>query len=160
MKHYYQVENYYPKLKNPHKYCGSVKKITLRSGWEITIAKTLDENPSVIEWSSEDFFILYDKITEQRKARYFIDFYVKFKTKNGIKEELWEIKPYKQTIPPIQKSKKTKSYLLEIKTFTDNQCKWEAAKQFCFNAKKQGKNISFRIITEFDIFPHKYNKKT
>lgn len=155
MPKYYQIADYYPKLKNPYKYCGSTKVITLRSGWEITIANTLDTNPSVIEWSSEDFYIQYFKQTEKRNARYFIDFYVKFKTKTGIKEELWEVKPFSQTIPPTAKTRKSAKFYRELKTYTDNICKWDAAEKFCANLRKQGKNITFRIITEKDIFGKK-----
>ena len=58
-----------------------------------------------------------------------------------------EIKPYKQTIPPDNSSRKKKSTLLyEHKTYAVNQAKWEAARKV---ADKKG--MEFIILTENEL---------
>ena len=49
----------YFKPKNYSKYKGDPTKIIYRSSWEKMFMGYLDNNPSVVEWSSEEFFIPY-----------------------------------------------------------------------------------------------------
>lgn len=95
--------------------------------------KWLDENPSVIEWNSEETIIPYLCRTDQRMHRYFPDFLVKFDT--GI-TLLIEIKPDSQIRKPVVDGKKINKALIEsITTYTKNSSKWEAAEAHC---KKHG----------------------
>ena len=57
-----------------------------------------------------------------------------------------EVKPKKQTRPPIRKTKPTKSYIYECTTYAVNQAKWKAAKDWCDDRK-----IEFKIITEDEL---------
>ena len=132
---------------NREKYRGDVTTITYRSLWERKVMKTLDENPDVIEWASEEIVIPYVSPIDGKRHRYFPDFYVK--TSKG-DQFLIEVKPKTQTKPP-KKSKSRMRYLREMKTWGVNQAKWEAAESIC---KKHGWH--WRIWTEDHINPHKY----
>jgi len=155
MPEYYQIKNMYPLLKNPQKYLSENTVITARSGWEIKfIMKFLDSRTDVIGWTSEDFYIPYYSPIDNKMHRYFPDFLVKFKTKDGtIVERIIEIKPYIETQPPtIPKTKKgSHSYKMKCNIFIKNKCKWEAATKFCEEQRKKGRELFFNIITEKDF---------
>ncbi len=72
--------------------------------------------------------------------RYFVDLFIRMK--DG-KCYLIEIKPKAQTLPPKQKSRKSKKYLREVMTYGKNQYKWKAATKF---AHKRG--MIFQVWTE------------
>ena len=57
-----------------------------------------------------------------------------------------EVKPKKQTRPPVKKSRVTKSYIHECVTYEVNQAKWKAAKEFCAD-----RLIEFKIVTEEEL---------
>ena len=58
-----------------------------------------DTNEKILEWGSEEIIVPYRSPVDNRYHRYFPDFYVKVKDKNGkIKKMIIEIKPYKQCI--------------------------------------------------------------
>lgn len=63
-----------------------------------------------------------------------------------IKTYVIEVKPRKQTLPPKQKKRMTKSFLYECKTFEVNKAKWKAASEWCHDRK-----IEFKIITENEL---------
>ena len=85
---------------------------------------------------------------DKKVHRYFIDNIVTIKEGNNIKTYLVEIKPQKQTEPPIVNNRKKKSTLIyEAYHYTVNQAKWEAARNY---AKK--KNLDFIILTEKELF--------
>ena len=132
--------------KNPAKYNGDSTNIIYRSLWELRVMKYLDDHPGVIWWASEELVIPYWNPIDNRKHRYFPDFVAKVKTKEGkIKTIVIEVKPDKQTKPPVQK-RKTKKYLEESATYLINQSKWKAASEFC---KDHG--WEFKILTEHDL---------
>lgn len=86
-----------------------------------------DRNNSVIEWGSEEVVIPYRSPVDGRVHRYYVDFYIKVRTKtNEIKKYLVEIKPKNQTSPPPPAKKQTKLYKDKVLTFLKNQAKWEA----------------------------------
>ncbi len=115
-----------------------------RSGWELKVQRFLDLNPNVLEWSSEETIIPYQNPLTGRISRYFVDFYAKMKDQQGnIKKYLIEVKPYSQTIPPVQKNRKTKSLMRQQAEYVKNQAKWHAATQWC-----QKYNQTFVILTE------------
>lgn len=111
---------------------GDPTNIIYRSGWELKLMRYLDQHQSVLEWGSEELVIPYRSPIDGRVHRYFTDFIVKQINSNGIKEVVViEVKPKAQTKPPEKKSKITKRYINEVKTWGVNQAKWEAAEAFC-----------------------------
>ena len=132
--------------KHRSKYKGDSDNVVYRSSWELRVMKWLDENPSVIWWASEELIIKYKSPIDQKIHRYFPDFIVRLKQKNGTESTVViEIKPQKQTVKPEQK-RKTKRYLQEAATYAINQEKWRAADLFC---KEHG--WQFKVLTEKDI---------
>jgi len=133
--------------KHPEKYIGDVTKIFYRSSWEIKVFFFLDNNNSIINWSSENISIEYYFPIDKKVHRYYPDLWIKYKDRNGVvKQELIEIKPKKQTKPP-RNGKKSKNLLFEQITYIQNQCKWEAAVKWC-----KDRGLTFRVITEDQIF--------
>ncbi len=110
--------------------------------------KYCDNNPNIIQWGSEEFFINYFDPTTNKVRRYFPDFFVKIKNKSGeIKKYIIEVKPKKQTIEPTKNPKrKTKSWINEVLTYEKNKSKWEAATEFC-----KDNLMEFKIITEDEL---------
>lgn len=141
----YHTRKYVPI--NPQKYDGDPTNIFLRSSWEIKFATWCDRNPSVIKWKSEEVVIPYICPTDNRRHRYFVDFFIQVRSKDGsIKGWLIEIKPAAQTRPPEPPKKKTKRYIQEVMTWGKNEAKWKAADQY---AKDRG--WEFKIITEYEL---------
>ncbi len=132
---------------NRSKYKGN-GAIVARSGWELKFMNFLDKTDTVLEWRSEPFPIVYFNPIKQKMSRYYPDFLIIFKGKDGnIHTELIEIKPYKQTIPPVNTGKKRKSTLLvESHMWFINSAKWKAARDYC-----AVRNIVFRIMTEKEL---------
>lgn len=129
---------------NPKKYKGDPTNIIFRSLWERKFMKHLDENTSIIEWSSEEIQIPYISPLDNRRHRYFPDFYVKAKNPDGtLKEMIVEIKPKKETKEPTKKKRITKQYITEVTTWGKNQAKWKAAEEYCADRGWQ-----FMIMTE------------
>ena len=62
-----------------NKYQGDSRNIIYRSLWELKFMKWCDRNVNIIEWGSEEFFIPYVSPIDNRKHRYFPDFYMKVK---------------------------------------------------------------------------------
>lgn len=133
---------------NPQKYKGDVKNIVYRSSWELAYLRRLDTDPNVLQYSSEEIVIAYFNPVKQRVARYFMDFWVKYKDPTGnIIEELVEIKPMSQRKAPISKpGKRRKTLITEQMTWATNQAKWEAATKYCAI-----KGWKFRIISEKEL---------
>jgi len=135
------------KPSHPQKYKGDSNNIICRSSWERKFCRWCDLNESVIEWGSEEFSIPYLSPLDNRVHRYFPDFIIKVKEQSGkIKTYVIEVKPKKQTAPPKQKSRVTKSYIHEAKTYAVNQAKWKAAKEWC-----DDRLLEFKIITEEEL---------
>lgn len=132
--------------KNPQKYRGNPESITFRSGWEKQVMLWADSNKAVLEWSSEEHVLWYISPVDGQKHRYFLDFWLKIQTKEGPKEFLVEVKPHKQTIPPVKPKRQTKRFLTEVMTWSVNQAKWNAANEFC---KRNG--MKFIILTEKNV---------
>lgn len=131
---------------NPKKYNGDVNNIIWRSTWEQQVMRWLDLSENVIWWSSEELAIRYYNPIDNKIHRYFPDFIVKIKKRNGLVQTyVLEVKPEYQTKQPQQK-KKTKKFINESMTFVINQSKWKAATEFC---KDHG--WEFKILTEKDL---------
>lgn len=131
----------------PQKYKGNPNNIICRSSWERKFCRWCDLNESIISWGSEEFYIPYISPVDNRVHKYFPDFIIKVKEQSGeIKTYVIEVKPKRQTIPPQKKSRTTKSYLYEVKTYAVNQAKWKAAEEFC-----KDRLIEFKVITEDNL---------
>lgn len=132
----------------PEKYKGDPTKIIYRSSYELKFMQYCDLTESVNEWRSEEFFIPYISPIDNKVHRYFPDFFVKYKDKNGNNRTLViEIKPEKDLKMPEQNPKrKTKSWAFRVKTWAVNQAKWKAAREFC-----EDRNYEFRILTEKEL---------
>ena len=130
--------------KNPQKYIGDYNNIVYRSSWECKVMDWLDRNDSIISWASEELIIPYISPADNKFHRYFPDFLVKAKTRDGkFKTILIEVKPKKQTLPPEPKKRVTKQYINEVVTYGVNQAKWKAATEFCLD-----RGWEFRVMTE------------
>ena len=128
---------------HPEKYKGTFPIFT-RSSWEMKACRFFDHNPNVISWGSESVIIPYQNPLTGRVSRYFTDFDIVMKDKQGdLKKFLIEIKPYSQTLPPVQKNRKTKTLIYQQAEYVKNQAKWQAATQWC-----NQRNHSFVILTE------------
>lgn len=131
----------------PEKYIGDSNKIICRSSWERLFCRWCDYNENVIRWASEEFSIPYVSPKDNRVHRYYPDYLIEVKEKEGkIKKYIVEVKPKKQTLPPNKPTRVTKSYIYESVTYAINQAKWNAAREF---AKDNG--VDFKIITEDEL---------
>ena len=131
---------------NTKKYIGR-RSPEYRSSWELKFFQWCDKNPNVLEWSSESVIVPYRSPVDNRYHRYYVDNAVALQEGNQIIKYLVEIKPYKQTQPPVQSKRKKKSTLLyENKTYAVNQAKWEAAEIYA-----QKKGMKFIILTENEL---------
>ena len=131
----------------PQKYKGNPNNIICRSSWERKFCRWCDLNENILQWGSEEFYIPYISPVDNRVHKYFPDFIIKVKESTGqIKTYVIEVKPKKQTRPPTKKSRVTKSYLYEMKTYAVNEAKWKAAQEFCAD-----RLIEFKIITEDEL---------
>jgi len=134
------------KPRDRNKYRGKTWPI-YRSGWELKFFRWCDLNENVTAWDSECVIVPYNNPLTGRINRYFVDGLITINETNGPKTYLIEIKPSKQTVPPVvKKSKKRSTMLYEQKTYVKNKAKWEAAEKW---AKKKG--IEFKILTEKEL---------
>jgi hypothetical protein len=129
---------------NCKKYKGNPTQIYYRSLWELKFMKWCDGNNNILEWGSEEIVVPYRSPLDGKYHRYFVDFYVKVRTRTGdIKKYLIEIKPKKQTMEPAVQKRKTAKYINEVTTYVVNQAKWEAAREWCADRR-----LEFLILTE------------
>jgi|TARA_R110000824_G_scaffold343663_2_gene530303 hypothetical protein len=139
---------------NVTKYMGNPTKIVCRSTWERKMCKYLDNNVNVLRWASEELSIPYLSPVDNKMHKYYPDFIAEVRTKTGdVKTFLIEVKPYKQTKPPVIKKRKTKSYDTNMKMYAVNEAKWEAAKKLCNDNQWE-----FTILTENELFKGKQLK--
>lgn len=132
---------------NPSKYRGDFKEVVYRSSWELRFMKWCDTNPSILEWGSETVVIPYKSPVDNQIHRYFVDFYMKVRTKDGkTTKYLVEIKPEKFTKPPDIPKRKTRKFVEEVFQYGTNQAKWRAADEFC-----QDRSMKFLVLTEHDL---------
>jgi hypothetical protein len=131
------------KPKNPKKYIGSTP--VYRSMMELKAFRYLDNNPNVLSWSSESVVVPYESPADGKIHRYFVDLVAKLQSKDGtIKKLLIEVKPERQTKPPVESArKKQKTMIYEKYQFAINTAKWEAARAWCSK-----KGYTFIILNE------------
>jgi hypothetical protein len=133
--------------RNPLKYKGDVRNIIYRSSWELKFLQWCDRNENILEYGSEEFFIAYHDPTSGKVRRYFPDAYIKVQESNGnIKKYIVEIKPFRQTKPPVPGKKKQKTLITEALTYEKNCAKWKAAEEWC-----KDRGMEFIKITEREL---------
>lgn len=146
--------------KNVSKYRGDPSNIVFRSSWEFTCMSRFDNNPNVLEWSSEEVVIPYRTVLDEaaevknrshRKKwhRYFVDFAVKVKDRSGtVHKYLIEVKPLKETVEPKRSDfKSERSFRKAERTWIINKAKWKAAKEWA-----EDRGMKFKIFTEKNIY--------
>ena len=133
--------------RKPEKYKGDPKNIIYRSSWEKKCMIYFDNTDNIVWWSSEELIIPYYSPVDKRMHRYFPDFIIKVKRKDGsIMTYVIEVKPFSQTQKPVQKTRRTKKFLQEAATYVVNQSKWKAAEEFCHEH-----GWEFKILTEKEL---------
>ena len=136
------------RIKKLEKYKGDPTNVTYRSLWERKFMNYCEENPNVIQWSSEEIVIPYRSPIDKKVHKYYPDFWIRVKNAKGQLESiLIEIKPKKQVLPPKKQKRTTKRYISEVYTYGVNEAKWKAAKEYCKDRKWK-----FEIITEDHLF--------
>jgi len=132
------------KVRNPDKYVGNLNEVVFRSSWELSMNQFLDNNPNILRWSSEELIIPYLKPTDKKVHRYFPDYWIEYKNRDGkIVQEVLEVKPDNQV--NVGRKKRITNY--ERITYAINIAKWEAATKYC-----NDRGIKFRILTEKQMF--------
>ena len=137
--------------KNYSKYKGDPTNIIFRSLLERKFMVYCDTNQWVLQWSSEEIIIPYFSPVDRKWHRYFPDFYIKYRDRNGnIRESLIEVKPHAQISSPkvktTSKGKPTSRFLREAITWEVNQAKWKAATEYCLDRKWE-----FKLMTEKEL---------
>ena len=131
----------------PRKYKGDPTNIIYRSLWERKFMVYCDKNESILEWASEEIAIPYRSPVDNRVHRYFPDFYMKVKERGGkVKRYVIEVKPAKQTKPPVKPKRQTKGYIREAYEYAKNQAKWKMAREFCADRQWE-----FKVVTEKEL---------
>jgi hypothetical protein len=131
----------------PRKYKGDCRNIIYRSLWERKFMVYCDTNENILEWGSEEIVVPYRSPVDNRYHKYFPDFYIKYKDKDGkIKKSLVEIKPFRQTKEPKVQKRKTNGYIFEVVEYAKNQAKWNAAKEWCLDH-----GYEFKVLTENEL---------
>lgn len=131
---------------NREKYIGR-RSPEYRSSWELKFFQWCDRNVNILEWASESTIVPYKSPIDKRMHRYFVDGTIALREGDSIKRYLVEIKPFKQTQPPVSSSKKKKSTIIyENVTYAVNTAKWKAAKTYA-----EKRNMEFIILTENEL---------
>jgi len=139
------------KPSNPEKYMGDPNNIICRSSWERHFCRWCDLTPDIVKWASEEFSIPYLSPKDGRIHRYYPDALIQ--RKDG-KKYLVEIKPKRQTKPPVKKDRVTKTYINECLTYEINKAKWAAAKEFALD-----NGVEFLILTEDELGIKQYGTR-
>lgn len=133
------------KPKNPLKFDG--KAAVYRSSYELKFFRWCDENHNVLKWGSENVVIPYLNPNTNKISRYFVDSFIVLKEGDTTNKYLIEIKPAKQTRPPVPSRYRNKKNLLYEQTmWNQNQAKWTAAREW---AKRH--DAEFIILTEKEL---------
>ena len=136
---------YYPSY--PRKYKGDPTNIIYRSLWERKFMVYCDKNDNILEWASEEIAIPYRSPIDNRVHRYFPDFYMKVRERGGkVRRYVIEVKPAKQTKPPVKPKRQTKGYIIEAYEYAKNQAKWKMAREFCADRQWE-----FKVVTEKEL---------
>lgn len=136
------------KPNNPQKYGGDPTNIVYRSSYELKFMQYCDLTENVISYQSEEFCIAYRSPIDNKYHRYFPDFFVKYKDKDGtIRNLVVEVKPAKDLkMPETNPKRRTKSWAYSVKMWAINQAKWEACREYC-----KDRGWEFKVFTEREL---------
>jgi hypothetical protein len=128
-------------VKNPEKYMGK-RTPTYRSSWEFAFMNFCDNNPAVLNWTSESVKIPYYNPVSGKNTIYVPDFLIVYVDANQKQHtEVVEVKPSTETTMESARSYRDKL------SVAINMAKWAAADSWA-----RANNMLFRVITEYDIF--------
>ena len=128
-------------VKNPEKYMGK-RSPTYRSSWEFAFMNFCDNNPAVLNWTSESVKIPYYNPVSGKNTIYVPDFLIVYVDANQKQHtEVVEVKPSTEVTMESARSYRDKL------SVAINMAKWAAA-----DAWARANNMRFRVITEYDIF--------
>ena len=128
-------------VKNPEKYMGK-RNPTYRSSWEFAFMSFCDNNPAVLNWTSESVKIPYFNPVSGKQTIYVPDFLIVYVDANQKQHtEVVEVKPSTETTMESARSYRDKL------SVAINMAKWAAADSWA-----RANNMRFRVITEYDIF--------
>ena len=128
-------------VKNPEKYMGK-RSPTYRSSWEFAFMNFCDNNPAVLNWTSESVKIPYYNPVSGKNTIYVPDFLIVYVDANQKQHtEVVEIKPSTETTMESARSYRDKL------SVAINMAKWAAADNWA-----RANNMRFRVVTEYDIF--------
>ena len=128
-------------VKNVDKYMGK-RLPSYRSSWEYAFMSFCDNNPAVLNWTSESIKIPYFNPVSGKNTIYVPDFLIVYVDANQKQHtELVEVKPSTETT-----MESARSYLDKLMVAM-NMAKWAAADSWA-----RANNMRFRVVTEFDIF--------
>ena len=131
----------------PKKYKGDASKIVYRSSWEARCMNYFDLNENILWWASEEVIVPYKSPIDGRYHRYFPDFVINVKQRDGKTKTLMiEVKPENQKNAPKVRARQTKKYINEVVTYAVNQAKWDAATEYC-----NDRMWEFKVLTEKDM---------
>ena len=140
-------------VRNPNKYLGDHTNVVFRSSWELKFLAWCDNNPNVLQFSSEEIVIPYRSPVDGKIHRYFVDVFVKIKeSQTKTTTYLIEIKPRKQTIEPIPKKKVTKRYIKEVTDWAINREKWKAANEYALDRGWEFRVMASDTGDKFEMF--------
>jgi hypothetical protein len=128
---------------NPSKYAGNTQHIIYRSWLEFKAMSRLDNDPTIVKWASEEFYIPYISPIDKLVHRYFVDLFFEKRENTKTQKYICEVKPYDHTQPPKSKGRKL---LRETATLATNIAKWQSANKW---AKQHG--CKFVIWTDRDL---------
>ena len=115
---------------------------TYRSSWEFAFMNFCDNNPAVLNWTSESVKIPYFNPVSGKNTIYVPDFLIVYVDANQKQHtELVEVKPSSETTMESARSYRDKL------SVAINMAKFAAADSW---ARANG--MRFRVVTEFDIF--------
>lgn len=137
-------------------YNGKNKTIRFMSSWELNAFKKcirLFKAGRLSGWNSEETQFEYLYAVDQKTHRYYMD--LTLVDTNG-KVIFVEIKPYSEhaCAPRLPKGgRMTESYQRSVLTWTKNQCKWQAVKEWVENenAKLPEPKYKFVIWDEYTL---------
>ena len=140
----YKQGIFHPLIKEKYK---GTTPVVYRSSLELKVFRWLDRNPNIVSWGSESVVIPYISPVDNKPHRYFVDLNLTLLENNTYQKYLIEIKPLAQVLPPTKSArKKPTTVLYETVTYSVNQAKWDAARNWC-----KRHNYKFLIFTEKHI---------
>ena len=135
-------------IKNLEKYVGKGLP-RFRSSWEHAFMRFVDNNDQVLQWASESIAIPYRNPITGKMSQYIPDFLITYRTRNNtVRAELIEIKPKKQSIVESKMSNRDRAVVAINYAKCHEATKW---------AQRNG--MTFRVITENDLFRNPGNKR-